>query len=293
MSKIKYDPFLNKLDKKENFKDTLSAGNKTEGNDLEISHGDSIYGELSGNAGNGGDLNILGGSSLDGNAGDLLLAGGASLNGNGGDTLIAGGTGANGGDVHINPGTPIGGGLSGDIFLNNLKWPQTDGLSGYVLSTDGNNNLAFISVSAATDSTSADINYLSGAIDINSDNINTLSADLSELSAAVEINTNNIVTTKDLLTVDSLSSRFFAYENLEMFNTAKWLITAVNPVSSTLSVFEVLGTQINNIPRHSRSNIIANELNITTDVIISGSSFGINVVNNENENITIEYIRIT
>jgi hypothetical protein len=371
MSRIKFDPFLNKLDQKEPLKDTLTAGNSTEGTDIEISHGDNIVGELSGNSGHGGDVSILGGPSFAGEGGDLILGGGASMSNNGGDTYIAGGIGSNGGNVYINVGSPLGGGLSGSVFINNFEFPLLDGMPGYVMTTDGNGLLSFEPVSGAiTDSISAtltflsgaidqntlyietlsaDLEYISGVVDTNTSNIVTLSgivdtnttdiatlsanqiiiendidtisalllekcddidtlsadieiiqtdiinlsADIDFLSGEIDINTSNILTEKDSIIIESLSSEFFAYEPVSTFNTIKWLISAVNPVSSTLSVFEVLGTQINNSPVHSRSNIVANNVDVSTNVIISGGLFGLNIVNNEDEDITIEYIKIT
>jgi hypothetical protein len=297
----------------------------------------------------------------------------------GGDALLAGGIGASGGDVYINPGLPLlPGGLSGQIFINSLQWPEFDGLPGYVLSTDGDGVLTFQPVSGAIGSTvsaiietlstsidqntvyitelSSDISYISGvvsgnsadilslsstlidkctdietlsadvqtlstAIDNNTTNINTnttniallssdvinisdilvdkcndidvLSADLIELSAQVIAGQNNITTKETGIIIPSTESRFFGYEDVASYNTAKWLITAVNSVSSTISTFEVLGTQIGSSPSHSRSNIVRNDLSLVTDVIISGSSFGVNITNNESEDVTVEYIRIT
>ena len=144
MPKNKFDVILNKLKQKETLKETLDAGNVTEGFDVVITHGDSIIGEISGNSGNGGDVSILGGNTVSGVGGDLVLVGGVSQTLKGGDSFIAGGVGVNGGDVFIDGGSAlVSSELDGDVFIQSLKYPSVDGLDGDVVTTDGFGNLSF------------------------------------------------------------------------------------------------------------------------------------------------------
>ena len=114
MPKNKFDVILNKLKQKETLKETLDAGNVTEGFDVVITHGDSIIGEISGNSGNGGDL------------------------------VLAGGVGVSGGDVFIDGGSAlVSSELDGDVFIQNLKFMRADSSAGDVVATDGNGSLIF------------------------------------------------------------------------------------------------------------------------------------------------------
>lgn len=84
---------------------TLVAGNTTSGTNIEITHADIIIGETNGNAGDGGDINILGGGSTGGTGGSIIL-----------DTFNAGAN-LDSGGVTINTGNATGTGLPGQITL--------------------------------------------------------------------------------------------------------------------------------------------------------------------------------
>ena len=173
MAKVKYNAILNKFESVNSLQDTLDSENSTKGFDIEITHNDSIIGELSGNGSAGGDLSVLGGNSVSGAGGDLILAGGVG-NILGGDTFLAGGVAVNGGDVFIDGGLSSStDNLSGDVIIQNLKMPRTDGTNGNVIITDGAGNLSFsgAKVKATKLITSADSPYvvLSGDFTLRAD----------------------------------------------------------------------------------------------------------------------------
>ncbi len=144
MAKVKYNAVLNRFESVNVLKDVLDSGNSTTGFDIQVTHGDSIIGELSGNGSAGGDVSVLGGNSVSGIGGDAILAGGVSTATTGGNAFLAGGVGVSGGDVFIDGGlSNTTDNLSGDVIIQNLKFPRVDGNSGDVIATDGNGNLSF------------------------------------------------------------------------------------------------------------------------------------------------------
>lgn len=144
MSKVKYNAILNKFESVNILKDVLDSGNATTGFDIQVTHGDSILGELSGNGSAGGDVSFLGGNSVSGIGGDAILAGGVSTATTGGNAFLAGGVGVSGGDVFIDGGlSNTTDNLSGDVVIQNLKFPRTDGTVGQFITTDGAGNLSF------------------------------------------------------------------------------------------------------------------------------------------------------
>ena len=151
MAKVKYNALLNKIESISILKDVLDSGNSTTGFDIQVTHGDSIIGELSGNGSAGGDVSVLGGNSVSGIGGDAILAGGVSTATTGGNAFLAGGVGFSGGNVFIDGGlSNTTDNLSGDVIIQNLKYPRVDGTAGQIIKTDGAGNLTFVSQSGTT-----------------------------------------------------------------------------------------------------------------------------------------------
>lgn len=151
MAKVKFNAVLNRFESVSILKDVLDSGNSTTGFDIQVTHGDSIIGELSGNGSAGGDVSVLGGNSVSGIGGDAILAGGVSTATTGGNAFLAGGVGVSGGDVFIDGGlSNTTDNLSGDVVIQNLKFPRTDGTVGQFIKTDGAGNLSFDDPGGAT-----------------------------------------------------------------------------------------------------------------------------------------------
>ena len=89
-------------------------------------------------SGDDADIAFLGGDSTSGNAGAVLLKGGDDTGATkGGSVTIEGGIGTSG---------------DGDVIIQGLTYPDTDGTNGQVLTTDGGGNLSFTTVATgATD----------------------------------------------------------------------------------------------------------------------------------------------
>jgi hypothetical protein len=161
---IKFDPILNKLRQNDASTSILSGisplsavlniGNITNGSDILITHGDDIIGSSS--PVSGGDVNIFGGASISGDGGDLMFAGGVTVSGEGGDLIFAGGNGTKGGDIDIFGGTSTSGGV-GAVTIQNLEYPDTDGVPSAVMYTDGSGKLDLCPISALIDTSTLGI----------------------------------------------------------------------------------------------------------------------------------------
>jgi len=235
-----------------------------------------------------GDIDIIGGVSISGDGGDLMFAGGVTVSGEGGDLIFAGGDGFKGGDVDIFGGTSTSGGV-GDVTIQGLIYPDVDGSINQVVTTDGNGNLDFSSVSVLL---SSELNFLSGAITTVSADVITLSSNQIIISGDVDDIKNKLENVSFIIPANL--TRFVGGVLSSDYRSASWQTTTLSPLSSQYRYMEVAGIHLDGgSVSFYRRNRLGDNVAVNVVVELSGGLMGLNVTNNEAVDVTLEYIRLS
>lgn len=180
-----------------------SSGNKT--GDVTIRTGQH------GSSDGSGDLLIESGGNGAGDSGNVTLQTGTGVGNDSGSILIQTGNAGAGdsGNIIINVGNP-GGGSKGSLILNGLIWPDTDGLDGYALTTDGSGNLSFSDVNGLDFLSSPDGTFSLGSVSTENQQLEAALADSADHTLNIQLLTNSkryFVTW--FLMIEGLSYRYF------------------------------------------------------------------------------------